>query len=61
MEKGIITEDDADDYDPGGTGNGAPIPGDIPAEPGFVAIFSNRSHALFTDEQHRFDEFESIV
>lgn len=43
----IIGEDDADDYDPGGTGAGISIPGDIPAETGFLARFAERLNNHF--------------
>lgn len=40
-EELIISENDADDYDSGGTGAGVPIPGEIQVEPGFLVRFSN--------------------
>lgn len=56
----VISEDDADDLDPGGSGAGVRIPGDIQAEPRFVSRFSQRLNSLYNDENPRFEKFESI-
>lgn len=42
----VISEDDADDLENGGSGAGVPIPRDVQAEPRFVACFSLRFNNL---------------
>lgn len=53
----IIDMDDDAGEDPGGAGAGMAIPVAIPAEPGFLARFSNRFQLMLNNKNPSFTEF----
>lgn len=57
----IISQNNADDCHPGGTGTIVSIPRDISAESVFLVRFSNRLNDLLTQEGLQFCELESIA
>lgn len=59
-DDGHDMDDDAGE-DPDGAGAGMAIPVAIPAEPGFLARFSNRFNLMLKDKNLSFTEFEALI
>lgn len=59
-EEGFVDEDE-DNYDPGGTGAGVPIPEAMPVEPSFLERFSGRLNDMLSQDNPNFQEFEAVA